>query len=281
VTPARIYQDDAAELWHADALDPEHVAAVMGERVADALIVDAPYSAKTHNGHRDGAGTAANAAAFALRHANNPSSESRYAARKSAAGGSGRNDLTYPAWAPSDVARFVSAWDAFCSGWRVSITDNVLAPDWATEFSAVDLYPFAPLPLVETGSRVRMSGDGPSGWTCWIIVARPRSREFASWGTLPGAYMQAAERDINSAGGSDRIVGGKPLQSMSGLVRDYSRRGGLIVDPCCGAGTTLVAAKAQGRRSIGLDLSVEHLAIAARRLAKRREQRDLFENEAP
>lgn len=63
---------------------------------------------------------------------------------------------------------------------------------------------------------------------------------------------------------------------MIAIVGDYSRRGALVVDPTCGGGTTLVAAKASGRRSIGIDSKPEHCEIAARRLRDSREQRSLF-----
>jgi hypothetical protein len=53
---------------------------------------------------------------------------------------------------------------------------------------------------------------------------------------------------------------------MRALVRDYSRPGDLVCDPCAGAGTTLVAAKMSGRRFIGSDIDAAHVAIAQRRL---------------
>jgi site-specific DNA-methyltransferase (adenine-specific) len=39
-----------------------------------------------------------------------------------------------------------------------------------------------------------------------------------------------------------------------------------VLDPFCGAATTLVVAEALGRRGIGVELSAEYLAIARRRL---------------
>jgi site-specific DNA-methyltransferase (cytosine-N4-specific) len=44
------------------------------------------------------------------------------------------------------------------------------------------------------------------------------------------------------------------------------RPGGTITDPFCGAGTTGLAAKALGRRFIGIELSPKFAAIAADRL---------------
>lgn len=244
--------------------------------MVDALVFDAPYSAKTHDGHAKGKLTSDSSAAFARRQ-EIPTPESRYAARKSLAGESGRRDIDYAAFDAAKIAAFCSLWLPRCSGWVISITDDALAPEWSAEFGRSGLYVFAPLPLVETGSRVRMTGDGPSNWTCWLVVARPKSREFASWGTLPGAYVQAAERDINSSGGSDRIVGGKPLRAMCGIVRDYSRRGAIVCDPFLGGGTTGLACKQLGRRFIGMELSPERAELSVRRLRKTHEQTDLFE----
>ena len=43
--------------------------------------------------------------------------------------------------------------------------------------------------------------------------------------------------------------------------------GGVILDPFCGTGTTLVAAMSMGRASIGIDVSLEYLEITKRRCA--------------
>jgi site-specific DNA-methyltransferase (adenine-specific) len=68
------------------------------------------------------------------------------------------------------------------------------------------------------------------------------------------------------------VVGGKPLWLMERLVEDYSRPGDLVVDPCCGAGTTLLAALRTGRRAIGGDVLREHAEIAARRVMQPQQQ---------
>ena len=41
---------------------------------------------------------------------------------------------------------------------------------------------------------------------------------------------------------------------------------GIVLDPFCGTGSTMVAAQGMGRRSIGIDLSHEYLSIAQKRL---------------
>ena len=59
----------------------------------------------------------------------------------------------------------------------------------------------------------------------------------------------------------------KPLNVMKWLLRKTDAP--LIVDPFMGSGTTLVAAKAAGRRAIGIDTSERYCEIAANRLRQR------------
>ena len=204
----------------------------------DALICDAPYSDRTHSGHD-----------VQVHH---------LGAQDSARRKSERRAIDYGAWGAEDVREFVGAWSPMVRGWFVSITDHALAIEWSAALEAVGRYVFAPLPLYSPGSRVRLAGDGPSSWTTWIVVARPRERRFMSWGTLPGGYTCAPERMP--------VVGGKPLAAMRALVSDYSRPGDLVVDPVCGGGTTPVAAQLEGRRAIGGDAMLEHAEIAAERI---------------
>ena len=212
------------------------------------LIVDAPYSERTHSGHAHD-GTMREASRW-----------TRGDGRKDLPRPQGRRAINYGKFTQELVVEFCAAWSSRVSGWFVSITDHVLAPVWASQLEQLGRYVFAPLPFVELGSRVRLSGDGPSSWTCWIVVSRPKTREFQRWGTLPGAYVDASERKA--------VVGGKPLGIMRAIVRDYSRPGDLVCDPCAGGGTTLLAAAIEGRRAVGAECMPEHFEIAQKRIAK-------------
>ena len=57
------------------------------------------------------------------------------------------------------------------------------------------------------------------------------------------------------------------MRLMRALVSDYSREGDVVADPCCGAGSTLLAAQDIGRRFWGCDLSEDHARMTIDRLA--------------
>lgn len=58
----------------------------------------------------------------------------------------------------------------------------------------------------------------------------------------------------------------KPLALLDLLVRACCPPGGVVLDPCCGSGTTLVAAVRAGRRAIGCDINPEAVRLARVRL---------------
>jgi site-specific DNA-methyltransferase (adenine-specific) len=60
----------------------------------------------------------------------------------------------------------------------------------------------------------------------------------------------------------------KPLKLLDRIVRATSAPGSLIVDPCCGSGTTLVASAQAGRRFAGSDVGALAIDTTRARLAK-------------
>lgn len=239
VQPELLVNHGGARAYHASWQQLAEI--VRAEGGCSAVIVDAPYAGAVHSGHDHGV------------------RETRIRPQDAAEyGASDRRTLDYTAWTDNEVCSFVSAWAPLTRGWLVSLTDDRLFQSWRAAMDDADRVTFQDLPILIRGMTVRLAGDGPSSWAIHCAVSRPRSREFATWGTLDGGYVGPSERQA--------VVGGKPLWLMRALVRDYTRPGDLIVDPCCGAGTTLLAARLEGRRAIGGDILREHAELAAERL---------------
>ncbi len=98
------------------------------------------------------------------------------------------------------------------------------------------------------------------------IIGGKRYRYYADEGRALGSVwsdcpsMEANTPLLNETTG---YATQKPLKLLTRIVRAASRKGGLIVDPFCGSGTTLMAAVRDERQSLGMDIGA--LAIATSR----------------
>jgi site-specific DNA-methyltransferase (adenine-specific) len=59
----------------------------------------------------------------------------------------------------------------------------------------------------------------------------------------------------------------KPIAALLPLVEAFSSKGGLVLDPFCGSGSTLIAARQLHRRYLGIEFDPRHHAAASKRLA--------------
>lgn len=208
----------------------------------DCIITDPPYSARTHTGHD---------------------------AAVRSVGDDTRNEIGYTHITPAMCREWAAAWAPRVRYWVAVMCDTDLIIPWRDALSDASLYAFAPVPCVTIGGTVRLTGDGPSSWAVYLMVAR--SKAAAKWGTLPGAYV------VTPGDRSESRIGGKPLSLMRQIVRDYSRPGMVVADPCCGYGTTLIAAAEQGRTVWGCDTDAESVKRTIERLETVKAQPQLFE----
>lgn len=210
------------------------------------IITDPPYSERTHAGH-------------------DASARGHLGAGKDNAD---RANLGYGALSPEAVGTVADAFCAACDGWVIWMTDWTLAPHIGAALERNGRYIFAPVPYHHPGRSVRLSGDGPSSWTDWIMVSRTAAQH--RWGTLRGGY-------VAGPGWDDKVrMGGKPTRLMRLVVTDYSRPGELVCDPFMGAGTTGVACMMENRDFIGIEIDEPTFDIACRRIEEAQRQGDLF-----
>ncbi len=231
-----------ATLYHADCRE---VLPTLGR--VGAVITDPPYSERCHSGHDSTA--------------------------KDARDGAQRMALGYSALTVDDVNFFAREYDRLCTGWVVWMTDSDLALHVRNALEKLGRTAFAPLPFYQPGRSVRLSGDGPSSWTDWIVVARTKAQ--MKWGTLPGGY-------VAGPGWNDKArMGGKPTRLMDALVADYSRPGETVLDSHMGAGTTGVACVRGGRSFIGIEIDGDAFDIACERISRAQAQGALFPHDTP
>jgi site-specific DNA-methyltransferase (adenine-specific) len=95
---------------------------------------------------------------------------------------------------------------------------------------------------------------------------------FHKWskGRLFGDYANKSRFYVSSVGKSEFD---HPTVEPIGLIRKLvllgSKEGETILDPFAGSGTTLLAAKLEGRQAVGIEISERYCEIAANRLRQR------------
>ena len=219
-------------LYHGDYRD------ALGSECYDCVITDPPYSERTHSGHNSGVNNIRD--------------------------GAERSCLTYTHFTHLEFKLYYRWCCEHANGWVAIMNDEELT--FELQFAhkgfdfARDRYLFSSVPCVSPGSRVRVMGDGPACWSVYLSVSRPKTQEYARWGALPGAYV------YTNATQDKAVTGGKPLDMMRAIVRDYSRPGDLVCDPCAGAGTTLIAAAMEGRRAVGAEIDEATFEHACNRI---------------
>jgi site-specific DNA-methyltransferase (adenine-specific) len=68
----------------------------------------------------------------------------------------------------------------------------------------------------------------------------------------------------------------KPIGLLRRLIAAATLPGDVVLDPCCGSGTTLLAALDIGRAAIGIDRSADAVKLTEQRIAAVSRQGDLF-----
>lgn len=93
----------------------------------------------------------------------------------------------------------------------------------------------------------------------------PRTAYYYGRSEYPKSAL-SVPRTGNGGGGGKHHSTEKPVALLAWLVRSYTPRGGLVVDPYMGLGSTGVACVAHGRRFIGCEINRSDAAVARRKI---------------
>lgn len=206
---------------------------------AEHCIVDPPYGAHTH------------ASGATMR-----------------GGKSRRNDFGF-ACLDDDLRDAIARQVGLCSSWSIIFSDWQGLGAWETGLKDEGASVARVIPWVRW-SMPQLSGDRPpQGWEP-VILAWGRGKGKKSWNG-PGNLTHF---DDQSMRGADKHKTQKPLSLMLRIVSYFTAPGSLIVDPCAGRGTTIMAARVLGRSGVGFECDPTEAALAAARLSSEPDKRD-------
>lgn len=224
------YEDDLVTLFHGE-VTPE-VLADMEDRSVDCVITDPPYDDRTHKGAKTNRGK-----------------------------GHGVKAVHFDSFTHERQVEVFAELGRITDRWVVT----TLATSTAFRF---DLEPPPGLRCLRVGVWVKpnpmpqISADRPGqGWEPVCFFHREDTKPEWNGGGRAGVWIHP----VVQGEGHPTV---KPLPMVSDWVRLFTRPGGLVFDPFVGSGTTLLAAKQEGRRAIGVEREERYCEIAAKRLSQ-------------
>ena len=113
---------------------------------------------------------------------------------------------------------------------------------------------------LKTNPMPQISADRPApGWEAIAYMHRSDVKPKWNGGGKHGNYI------LPTAQGTGHPTS-KPVSMVSDWVRKFTNPGDLILDPFAGSGSTLKAARDEGRKDIGVELEEKYCEIIAKRL---------------
>lgn len=198
----------------------------------DHIITDPPYSSATHIG-----------------------------ARTRTNGAHSDKLVTFDEWTDDHLFATFNEFGRLCKGWVVATMDwrhvGKLAesPPEGLRFARFGVW-------VKPNSTPQLTGDRPAqGWEAVAILHSTSKRMAWNGGGKRGVWT------ANTINAVDHPTA-KPIPLVSDWVRQFTNPGETILDPFAGSGTTLVAAKSEGRKAIGVELNERYCETIAKRLSQ-------------
>lgn len=220
---APYYERDGITIYHGDARE---VLPVLD--MADHVITDPPYDARTHRGVRTGSGNTIGEIEIAFAPLDNVPETARL------------------------LLSAARAWVvAFCSiemvgGYAAGAGERWVRGGFWHKLNGAPQF---------TGDRPAVPGEAVA------IMHAGHVRKAWNGGGSRAYWETCREPD-------PQHPTQKPLELMRALVAQFTAPGDLVLDPFMGSGSTLRACMDLGRRAIGIELSEQYCEVAVRRLAQ-------------
>jgi hypothetical protein len=212
---------------------------------ADLILTDPPYSETTHAGARREAPKATTADADGV--------------RRFAQGGNSAVPLgiAFDSISGDEAGAIFARLAPLAKRWVVSFLD------WR-HVGGLDAHPPDGLRFVRhmvwvgPNKAPQFTGDRPgTGWESIAVLHNATGRMRWNGGGKHGVYTH------NVAHMAHRISAhpnAKPVPLLAQLITDFSDPGDLVLDPFCGSGAVLAAARLTGRRAVGVEQNERHCA---------------------
>lgn len=227
--PRPYYEDDAVTLYNADWRDLLYEFA---DNQFAAVITDPPYTDRTHGQAKTNKGN-----------------------------GHGVKAIDFAPFTDAELREFLERCAELSSGWVIA------SLDYAHAF-AFDQEPPRGLRSLRVGVWVKpnpmpqISADRPGqGWEAISFLHRADVKPSWNGGGRAGVWTHPVVQNTGHPTA-------KPLPMVSDWVRLFTAEGDLILDPFAGSGTTLRAAKDEGRKAIGIEINEAYCELAAQRLTQ-------------
>lgn len=231
------YQRAGVTLYHADCRD---VLPGLADASVDLVLTDPPYAEATHKGARTGGHKAPHIL------------------------------IDFASLSLADVTATFAALARVSSRWLVATMDWRHACRFEDETPAGWRWVRFGVWTKPNGTP-QFTGDRPAtGWEAIAIMHRGVKGKMRWNG---GGRTAVFHHPLNQGG---EYPTAKPLPLIREFVSLFADPGGLVFDPFCGSGTTLVAAAERGHPAIGCDISERACEIAARRVDAVLAQAPLF-----
>lgn len=258
MTTNNIFGDTVADLrgFHLDRVvhgEALQMLTRLPENSFDALVTDPPYCS-------GGTSTASRTSRSAAQ--KYVSSDSRSGHALPDFGGDTRDQRSFQLWCErwlSEALRVVRPGGSALvfTDWRQlpALSDALQVAGWRWRGIVV---------WAKTAARPQTGGGFANGceYVLWASKGQPDRDHVPPY--LPGVFTLASPR-----GAARQHITAKPVELMRQLLRS-TPKGGKVLDPFAGSGTTGVAAMWEGRRFLGIEGSRDYVGIARQRLAQTR-----------